>query len=267
MNSLLDAHDIHFGYGGREGHAVLRGIDLQVNPGEIVALLGANGGGKSTLLRLLLGLLQPQRGEVWLGGRRYRNLSRTEVARRVAYVPQSQQVPFPYRVWDLVALGCIARRGLYRRLTRDDEHIVFEALERLQIKHLAERNYAELSGGQQQLCLIARALAQQAPLIVLDEPITGLDYGNQWRLLSLIVELSREGYTFIKSTHYPEHALSIASRVLLLRQGRILAQGEPQRVITREALRHLYNLDVALHPLPDGRTALLPDQYQSRRLG
>ncbi len=263
MKPLLEALDVHFAYGragGRPGgHAVLQGIDLQVMPGEVIALLGANGGGKSTLLRLLLGLLQPARGEVWLGGRRYRRWSRPEIARRVAYVPQSQLVPFPYRVRDLVALGCIARRGLYRRLNHDDDNTVSAALERLQIESLAERNFAELSGGQQQLCLIARALAQRAPLIVLDEPITGLDYGNQWRLLGLIGELSREGYTFIKSTHYPEHALSIASRVLLLQQGRILAQGTPQQVITPDTLRRLYGLEVALHPLADGRTALLPD--------
>lgn len=266
MTPLLEVRDLHFGYGryrGDERQTVLRGIELQVMPGEVIALLGANGGGKSTLLRLLLGLLQPVRGEIRLTGQRYERWSRREIARRVAYVPQSQPVPFPYRVRDLVAMGCIARRGLYRRLTRDDEQAVSVALARLGIESLSEHNYAELSGGQQQLCLIARALAQRAPLIVLDEPVSGLDYGNQWRLLGLIGELRREGYTFIKSTHYPEHALGIASRVLLLQGGRILSQGPPQQVINPESMRRLYDLEVGLHPLVDGRTALVPDPFRT----
>ena len=257
---LLQAVDLHFSYRhGSAASTVLSGASLQIKPGEVLALLGANGSGKSTLMRLLLGLLSPQRGEVRLQGRGYRHWSRQEVARQVAYVPQVQTVPFPYRVRDLVALGRIPHRGLQNRLTHDDWKVVDDAIAKMGISALAERIYTELSGGQQQLCLIARALAQQAPLILMDEPISALDYGNQWRLLTLIQALSRDGYAIIKTTHQPEHALRVASRVALLYRGTLIAQGPPQEVINSDNLQRLYGLNVALYPLADGHVALMPD--------
>lgn len=254
---LLYADDLHYAYG--TGRPVLAGVGLAVRAGEVVAVLGANGGGKSTLLKLLLGLLEPARGSVHLGGRPLKDWSRRDIARRLAYIPQTQAMPFPYRVRDLVALGRIARRGLLDRLHRDDHRAVDAALRRLAIADLAERPYTELSGGQRQLCLIARALAQEAPVIVMDEPATGLDYGNQWRLLALVRELAAEGRAFVQTTHHPEHALGGASRVVMLHGGRVLEDGPPREVITPERVRRVYGLGVTRHRLDGGAMVLVPE--------
>ncbi|TCJ11651.1 ABC transporter ATP-binding protein [Parasulfuritortus cantonensis] len=253
---LLAAEDLHYAY--HADRPVLAGVSLAVRAGEVVALLGANGGGKSTLLKLLLGLLEPSRGTVRLDGRPLRAWSRRDVARRVAYIPQTQAMPFPYKVRDLVALGRIARRGLFDRLNRTDHAVVDAALARLAIADLAERPYTELSGGQRQLCLIARALAQEAPVIVMDEPATGLDYGNQWRLLALVRELAAEGRAFVQTTHHPEHALGGASRVVMLYGGRVVEDGAPLDVVTPEHVRRLYGLGVTRHRLADGNVVLVP---------
>ncbi|AUB81777.1 ABC transporter ATP-binding protein [Candidatus Thiodictyon syntrophicum] len=256
--AVLEARDLHFGYPGA-GAAVLAGVSLALRPGEVVALLGANGSGKSTLLRLLLGLLRPGRGTLCLEGRPWAAWRRRERARRVAYVPQIHQVPFPYLVRDLVALGRIPQRGLLRTLGADDRDAVARALERLHITHLAERPYHELSGGERQLCLIARALVQEAQVIVMDEPVTGLDYGHQWRLLALIRELAAAGRAVIMSTHYPDHALNAANRVLLLHAGRLAADGPPEAVVTPANLLLLTGLAVSAHRIPGGPLALVPE--------
>ncbi len=255
---LLSARGLRYAYPSGRGQPVLAGVDLDIRAGEVLALLGANGCGKSTLLKLLLGLLTPLAGEVRLGGQLLSRWRRRDIARQVAYVPQIQAVPFPYRVRDLVALGRIPQRGLYGGLRATDHRAVAEALARLGIESLADRIYTELSGGQRQLCLIARALAQEASLIIMDEPVTGLDYGNQWRLLALVQALAAEGRAFIKSTHYPDHALGAASRALLLHQGQVVAEGPPAAVVTPANIERLYGLTVSLHPTPSGALALTP---------
>jgi iron complex transport system ATP-binding protein len=175
-------------------------------------------------------------------------------------------MPFPYRVRDLVALGRISQRGLFDNLTRRDRAAVDAAMARLGIANLAERPYTELSGGQRQLCLIARSLAQEASVIVMDEPATGLDYGNQWRLLALIKELAAEGRTFIQSTHHPEHVLGGASRALLLHDGVVVVDGVPRDVVTPDTIQRLYGLRVSRHALPDGSLALTPEMGVARHV-
>jgi iron complex transport system ATP-binding protein len=184
--------------------------------------------------------------------------SRREIARRVAYVPQTLHLPFPYRVDEFVALGRLPRSGLFRRLTRRDQALVEATLARLGITQLSGRLFTELSGGQRQLCLIARALVQEATLIVMDEPDTGLDYGNQWRLIALVRELAAEGRAFLLSTHHPEHALNGASRALLLHDGRVVATGEPAAVVSAAHIDRLYGLRVNCHKLPGGQVVVTP---------
>jgi len=256
--NLIAAHDLHFAYNVYT--AVLNGVGLSVRMGEVVALLGANGSGKSTLLKLLLGLLEPSTGSVYLDGRRLSAWSRREIARRIAYVPQSQAMPFPYTVRDLVALGRIPHVGLVGRLSARDHDAVDKAMVRLSIEGLAGCRFTQLSGGQRQLGLIARALAQEVPLVVMDEPDGGLDYGNQWRLLGLVEALAAEGRAFVLSSHHPDHVLGSASRAVLLHQGRVVADGVPAEVVTPENMLQLYGLRVGSHALPDGRVVLAPDK-------
>ncbi len=251
----LQAKGLHFAYRGR---AVLQGVDLTVGEGEVVSLLGANGAGKSTLLRLMLGLLAPERGEVLWQGQSLRSWPRRMVAQALAYVPQVHVMPFPYAVREVVMLGRLPQTGLMRAPLAADHVAVEAALSRLGILHLAERPYTEISGGERQLTLIARALAQGARLLLMDEPVTGLDYGHQVRLLMLLKSLANEGYGVLKSSHHPEHVAMASSRVVLLQQGHIMADGPPEQVLTASAMRALYGIDVEAYRRPDGRLTFVP---------
>jgi len=256
MSERLQARDIHHAYRGK---GVLHGASLHLGPGEVVSLLGANGAGKSTLLRILLGLLPPSGGEVRLAGRLLADYPRRELARQVAYVPQVHSTPFPYTVRQIVTMGRLPSAGLFAAPGRDDRSAVDRVLARLAISHLAERPYTEISGGERQLALIARALAQGSRLLVMDEPATGLDYGNQITLLDLLRSLAAEGYGILKTTHHPDHVLAGSDRVAVLIAGRIVADGRPADVLTAKCLSELYGVPVTPVRLPDGRLVVAPD--------
>ena len=242
MNAQLSCEGIVF---DRAGARVLDGASLAVTAGDVVALLGVNGAGKSTLLRILLGLLRPDQGSVVLNGRPLAAYRRKEVASLVAYVPQSHVATFPYTVRQMVGMGRLPHAGLHLRLQPSDDAVIDQVLARLRIAHLAGRSYTELSGGERQRVLLARALAQQAAILVMDEPFTGLDYGHQVRLLALMQDLAREGHAILHTTHLPEHALRGATRAVLLEHGRVIADGAPDVVITAAAINAFYDVDVA----------------------
>lgn len=239
--TLLQAHSIGYRLGRR---AVLEDISLSLAAGDNIALLGANGAGKSTLLRLLLGLLKPSSGSVHWQGRPLLSLGRREIARQLAYVPQSHVPSFPYSVEHIVAQGRLPITGLGRAPGAADLDAVLQTLAQLQIEHLRTRPYTELSGGEQQLVLIARALVQQARVIILDEPITGLDFGHQLRLLALLQRLAEQGLCVLSSSHRPEQALTAANRVLVLQHGRLIADGTPMAVLDSTLMQRIYHVEV-----------------------
>lgn len=255
--SRLQAHQLHYAW---RGQLVLQGVNLALGPGEVVSLLGANGAGKSTLLRLLLGLLSPLYGMVTLGDRPLAQYGRRELAQQLAYVPQVHVTPFPYRVEDVVLMGRLPANGLLGNAQAGpaDRERVAQVLERLGILALKDRAYTEISGGERQLTLIARALIQGARMLILDEPVNGLDYGHQMRLLEHLQRLAAEGYAILTTTHHPEHALLAATRVLVLEDGRITADGRPGEVVTPARIRHLYGVQVAAFHSPLGHTAFYP---------
>ncbi|MDI9571075.1 MAG: ABC transporter ATP-binding protein [Pseudomonadota bacterium] len=241
LNPLIRLEGISFGYTQK---AVLTGIDMTIGEGEVVALLGPNGCGKSTLIKIILGVLRPDRGRVFYNGEDIRRLGAKYVARQMAYVPQTHKTSFPYTVRDIVMMGRIPHKTFFFRYTKSDGEIAKKALESLSILHLADRAYTEISGGERQLALIARALAQGARTFIMDEPAGGLDYGNQLKLLDQIIRLSRDGYTFIKATHSPEHALWIADRAVMIKDGTVMAAGAAEEIINTQNLRRLYNASV-----------------------
>ncbi len=247
----LTAHDVHFAYAGRR---VLRGVTLTVRPGEIVSLLGANGSGKTTLLRLLLGLAKPKSGFVSLNGKPLTHYPRREIAQYLAYVPQNHVTPFPYTVREIVVLGRLPHTGLVRSASHRDHHIAMETLERLGIADLAERPYTEISGGERQLALLARALAQDARILVMDEPVSGLDYGNQLKFLALMRGLAADGYAVVTATHHPEQTLLASSRVALLCDGTLILDGPPAEVITPSTIQRIYEVEVSAVCAPTGET-------------
>jgi iron complex transport system ATP-binding protein len=237
----LRARGLSFMRGTR---TILEAIDFTLRPGEIVALLGVNGAGKSTLFHLLLALTKPTTGHVDLDGRDMAHLGRRVIARQVAYVPQIHVASFPYRVRDVVLLGRIADTGLLRAVRTVDREIADAVLERLGIAHLAECPYTEISGGERQLTLIARALAQGARLLLLDEPMTGLDFGRQIGLLDHLRGLAADGHGILFSTHHPEHAMRAATRVCIISGGTITADGPPCDVVTPDTIEKLYGVRV-----------------------
>lgn len=252
---LLQASRLTFAY---HNQPVLDGINVSLAPGEIVCLLGCNGAGKSTLLRLLLGLISPSQGEIHLGGQALNQYSRPQLARLLAYVPQCHQPPFPYPSEQVVMLGRLPHGHLLKSPSPADSEVVHTAMSRLGISHLRHRPYTELSGGERQLVLIARAMAQGARLILMDEPVNGLDYGNQYRLLGTLRRLAAEGYGILLTTHHPEHVLFCASRALLMQGGRIIADGAPEQVLEPALLAQLYGIQVNRHRLDDGHWVLQP---------
>jgi len=253
---MLAAHGLGFGYGAK---AVGRDVDLAVRPGEVLCLLGPNGSGKTTLFKTMLGLLPAQAGEVRLEGVPMVQMSRGEIARRVAYVPQAHAAHFPFRVLDMVVMGRTAHLGLFAAPGEEDRRKALAALAALGIADLAENEYTRISGGQRQLALVARALAQDAPAIVMDEPTASLDFGNQVVVLAEVKRLARRGLAVVLSTHDPDHAFSVGDRVALLDDGRLIAQGLPAEVLTPERLRAVYGVSVIVERLSQGQTVCAPD--------
>lgn len=238
---MLEGLDLTIGYGGR---VVGRGLEVGVGGGEVLALLGPNGGGKTTLLKTLLGLIPPLAGEVRLAGRRLGDLSVRERARLAAYVPQVHAGLFAFSVEDVVLMGRSARTDLFAAPSARDREAARAAIERLGIAHLGGRAYTRVSGGERQLALIARALAQEPRVVVLDEPTASLDFGNQGRVMAEMRRLAADGLAVVFSTHDPNHALRHADRALLIRDGTTLASGRSDEVITRDTLRDLYGAEV-----------------------
>lgn len=252
---LLEARNIHFRVQKRD---VLRGINLVLGPGEIVALLGANGVGKTTLLRVLLGLAAPASGEILIDGATLASLSRREIARRLAYVPQVHLTPFPYTVREVVTMGRLPQKGVLSSPSEHDREVVRRVLDQLKIGHLSDRVYSEISGGERQLALIARALAQEAPILILDEPMANLDFGYQAILGRHLRELADRGYTILMSGHDPQFAYHASSRIALLIEGRLEHDGPPPEILTPATMRKLYGIEVESVTLPGGRTAFFP---------
>lgn len=254
---VLQAQALSIGHGRR---CVAQGIDFALAPGEVLCLLGANGSGKTTLLRTLLGLLAPLAGAVRCSGQDVAAWPRAAFARHVGYVPQAHAGLFPFTVEDVVLMGRAARVGRFSAPGAQDRRMARHCLDQLGITHLRTNSYTAISGGERQLALIARALAQEPALLVMDEPTASLDFGNQIRVLEHIARLRAGGMAVLMTTHQPEHALRIADRIALLGCGRLAAIGAPQAVATPAALAALYGVSedavaASLAPFLDRMTA------------
>ncbi len=251
----LAATDLAFGY---RGQTVGAGVTLSVAPGEAVALLGPNGGGKTTLLKTVLGLLPPHRGSISVDGDAIGALSAGERARRLGYVPQAHAGAFAFDARDVVLMGRTAHQGLFARPSATDRRVAETMMEMLGIGHLAMRPYTLLSGGERQMVLIARALAQEPRYVVLDEPTASLDFGNQGKVLRQIRTLTARGLGVLFTTHDPNQALRHADRVALLGNRTLLALGHPREVLTPGRLEQLYDTRITTLSA-GGALAYLPD--------
>ncbi len=239
MSLILEAHSIDVGYRGR---TLLTNVHLSIRQAEVLVLLGPNGSGKTTLFRTLMGLLAPVTGTVYLSGKPLVEWSRNEIARHIGYVPQSQQATLAYSIFDLVLMGRASRIGLFDTPNSHDRDVVWSCIERMGITHLASRRQTEVSGGERQLALIARALAQEPAMLVMDEPTASLDFGNQIRMLACIRALRDQGIAVLMTTHQPEHALRVADRLALLRSGHVEGPGPVAELATPSSLASLYGV-------------------------
>lgn len=254
----LTVKDLTYRY-AKTAAPVLQGISFTAESGDFLSVLGANGAGKSTLFRCLLGGLTDYTGAIELDGRDVRTLSRRETAEHIAYIPQIHRPTFGYSVLDTTLMGLTRQLSPFRSPTPEMEKHAMDALGQMGVAQLAERNFATLSGGEQQLVLIARALCQQSDILVMDEPTSSLDYGNQLRVLERVRQLARQGYTVLLSTHDPQHALRFSQKVLALSGGQVAAEGDTAEVLTPGLLRRLYGVEAVLLDTPYGR-ALLPGE-------
>ncbi|MGD9806659.1 MAG: ABC transporter ATP-binding protein [Hyphomicrobiaceae bacterium] len=259
----LEAIDLTFGY---DGQPVGRDVSLTIERGEVLCLLGPNGCGKTTLFKTILGLLPAIGGRVTIDGVDLTSLSRSDIAHRMAYVPQAQSGVFPYTALDLVLMGRTVHRGFFSGPTREDRAFARDALAELGIADLADRDVMRLSGGQRQLVLVARAIAQAAPLIVMDEPTASLDFGNQVRVLADIKRLATQGVGIVLSTHDPDHAFAIGTRVALMRDGCLITTGAPADVLTANRLQEVYGVPVTIEHLSTGGIICAPKYGASGEL-
>jgi iron complex transport system ATP-binding protein len=238
MSALLTAQNISFAYNGRP---VLNGVSLAVEAGEFAGLIGANGSGKTTLLRILLGLL-PASGEVWLCGDLLESLNRREIAKRTTMVPQETRIDFAFTAREIVAMGRTPYLGRFTPERPVDQEAIARAMRETSTEELAERPVTEISGGERQRVHLARALAQETRVILLDEPTANLDLAHQYEALELVREFTRSGGAALAAIHDLSLAARFCDRLLLLSEGKIVAVGLPAEVITESNLAHHFAL-------------------------
>lgn len=239
----IDIADLAFGY---PGHPVGSDVSLGVAPGEVLCLLGPNGCGKTTLFKTILGLLPPLNGRIVLDGETTDRWSRRRTAQQLAYVPQQHDAYFPFTVMEVVLMGRGAHVAAFATPGRHDREVAKRTLRQLHLLHLRDQVYSRISSGERQLTLIARALTQQARVLIMDEPTANLDFGNQILVLNQIRRLKQAGITIMMSTHDPGQAFYCADKVAMLRGGRLLCWGPTDEVLTSANLRSVYGVDVAV---------------------
>ncbi len=225
---------------------VLDRLTFDLNDHEICTVLGANGVGKTTLFKTLLRFIPALKGKVQLDGKDVLKWSAMQQAKNIAYVAQSHTPPFPYLAGDVVMLGRVSSTGYFRQPSELDRQVVRRAMEDMGVWHLRENSYTDISGGERQLVMLARAIAQEPHILILDEPTTGLDYGNQVRVLEKICELRDDGYGIIMTSHNPDHAFLCDSTVLLLRRNSPAEFGFAEKVLTERSLRESYGVDLRI---------------------
>jgi iron complex transport system ATP-binding protein len=250
MGPMIRINQASFSY---DHNNVFSDVSFELHPGEVLCLLGCNGCGKTTLLRCISGALRLEAGNIHLDGRDLSGMTATDIARRIGFVFQEHSAPFPYSVIDVVCMGRAPHLGLFSAPKSKDLRISEEALGMVGMFHLRDKPYTQISGGERQLVLIARTIAQQPDVILLDEPTSHLDLKNQALILRMINKLALQGLSVMMSSHLPNHALLFSGKVALMHHGGIFAIGKPDDVISEDSLREIYGIEVKIFTGRDGK--------------
>ena len=237
----IQVENLSFAYGEQK---VLKSVSFSAEYGEFLSVLGPNGVGKSTLFRCMLGLLTPLAGHTLIDGKDIAGMTAAELSRSIAYIPQSHSPVFNYSVQDIVLMGTTARLGRFASPGRTQHEEALELLETLKLSGIRDRSYRNISGGERQLVLIARAMAQKAKILIMDEPSSSLDYGNRLRVMDAVKSLTERGYCVIQSTHDPDQAYRYSDKILAMYGGEVLAFGAPQDTVCPEVISRLYGVNV-----------------------
>ncbi|MBS7605323.1 MAG: ABC transporter ATP-binding protein [Candidatus Bathyarchaeia archaeon] len=232
---------------------VLKGMSLTIPEGKVTAILGPNGSGKSTLFKVLIKVLSPYEGDIYVGGNDLRDLDIDALSKIISWVPQEEDLLFPYTVLEYVLLGRTPHLGFFNMPSRKDMEIVHEVLMQLRLSGIVHRKIPTLSGGEKKLVSIARALVQETDIIILDEPTAHLDMGNKARVLGIIKGMAESGKTIIFSTHDPNEAFLIANNVAIVNDGKLISEGPPGTVITEELLEKVYGVKVTVQRADNGQ--------------
>ncbi|MEE4151666.1 Fe(3+) dicitrate ABC transporter ATP-binding protein FecE [Pseudomonas viridiflava] len=251
--SILQAQQLDIGYGATR---IVQDLSFSPTPGKVTALIGPNGCGKSTLLKAFARILTPQSGSLSLDGKAYRDLSARDLARKVAFLPQVLPIPEGVSVRQLVAYGRSPHNSLWGRLSGADQHSVEQALQRMELETLADRPLSDLSGGQRQRAWLAMILAQDAAIVLLDEPTTYLDISHQVELLDLMRALSAEGKTVITVLHDINQACRYADHLAVMQAGRLVASGTPGDVLNSELVCRVFDVQVQIMREPVAGTPM-----------
>lgn len=254
-DKLFEVKNISFSYNDEE---IFSDISFSIGSGGVLCILGPNGTGKTTLIKCLNGLHDIDSGDILINGKNIKKLSFREISKHVGYIPQSHIPSFPFKVFDVVLMG----RAPYLNLTdspkEKDVKIANDALKTLGIENLKDKEYTNLSGGERQLVFLARVLCQKPDMLILDEPTSHLDFGNQIKLLEIIDNLAKSGLSIIMSSHFPDHAFLSSTKVAIMKDKRFIDFGTPEDVVTEENLKKAYSIDVKLIELDNKRKVCVP---------
>ncbi len=242
----IEVKNLNFSYGKR---LILDDVNFTAYDSQLLSVLGPNGVGKSTLFSCILGLKKNYTGNILLDGKDIKFLNIKERAELISYIPQSHFPSFNYSVFDMVLMGTTVHLSAVACPGKKQEKLAEEALEKLGILHLKNRGYTQISGGERQLVLMARALVQDAKILILDEPTANLDFGNQIKVLTQIKSLTEDGYTIIQSTHNPDQTFMFSDAVIAMKDGKIIANGIPCDVVTKDIIQSLYTADVEIQSM------------------
>ncbi|MBR0405712.1 MAG: ABC transporter ATP-binding protein [Eggerthellaceae bacterium] len=242
MSLVID----HLGFSYAPSAQIFTDISFEVEAGSVVCLLGPNGCGKTTLLNCVIGLHKATSGSVSVDGESIEQLAGAQVAQLLGYVPQEITAAFDYTVLDYVVTGCAPHMKWFKRPGEAEYARAWESLERMGIERLADQSYARISGGERQQVSIARVLTQKPAFILLDEPTSHLDFGNQIRVLDLVKDLAREGFGLLMTTHNPDHVLMLDGKVVAMQRGGDYRFGNARDIVTAETLHELYGIEIAI---------------------